>query len=108
MRIYFTLGLLLATSICLSQVKLQGVVRDSLGSPLELANVIAINKQSSALESFSVTSEDGKFMLSLSKNQTYNMQVSYIGMKTFEQEISTKEQDIIKDFNFSLDKNLDA
>ena len=108
MRIYFTLALLLASSICLSQVKLQGVVRDSLGSPLELANVIAINKQSSALESFSVTSEDGKFMLSLSKNQTYNMQVSYIGMKTFEQEISTKEQDIIKDFILSLDNNLDA
>ncbi|MEZ7917649.1 MAG: carboxypeptidase regulatory-like domain-containing protein, partial [Patiriisocius sp.] len=108
MRIYFTLALLLASSICLSQVKLQGVVRDSLGSPLELANVIAINKQSSALESFSVTAEDGKFMLSLSKNQTYNMQVSYIGMKTFEQEISTKEQDIIKDFNLSLDNNLDA
>ena len=58
MRIYFTLALLLASSICLSQVKLQGVVRDSLGSPLELANVIAINKQSSALESFSVTTED--------------------------------------------------
>ena len=108
MRIYFTLALLLASSICLSQVKLQGVVRDSLGSPLELANVIAINKQSSALESFSVTTEDGKFMLSLSKNQTYNMQVSYIGMKTFEQEISTKEQDIIKDFILSLDNNLDA
>jgi len=108
MRIYFTLALLFLSSIGLSQVKLQGVVRDSLGSPLELANVIAINKQSSALESFSVTAEDGKFMLSLSKNQTYNMQVSYIGMKTFEQEISTKEQDIIRDFNLSLDNNLDA
>ena len=108
MRKYFTLALLLVSSIGFSQVKLQGVVRDSLGSPLELANVIAINKQSSALEAFSVTTEDGKFMLSLSKNQTYNMQVSYIGMKTFEQEISTKEQDIIKDFNLSLDNNLDA
>ena len=108
MRKYFTLALLLSSSIGFSQVKLQGVVRDSLGSPLELANVIAINKQSSALEAFSVTTEDGKFMLSLSKNQTYNMQVSYIGMKTFEQEISTQEQDIIKDFNLSLDNNLDA
>ena len=108
MRKYFTLALLLVSSIGLSQVKLQGVVRDSLGSPLELANVIAINKQSSALEAFSVTTEDGKFMLSLSKNQTYNMQVSYIGMKTFEQEISTQEQDITKDFNLSLDNNLDA
>ena len=108
MKTYLTLAIVLISSIGLSQVKLQGVVRDSLGTPLELANVIAINKQSSALESFSVTAEDGKFMLSLSKNQTYNMQVSYIGMKTFEQEISTQEQDIIKDFNLSLDNNLDA
>lgn len=108
MKTYLTLAIVLISSIGLSQVKLQGVVRDSLGTPLELANVIAINKQSSALESFSVTTEDGKFLLSLSKNQTYNMQVSYIGMKTFEQEISTQEQDITKDFNLSLDNNLDA
>ena len=108
MKTYLILAIVLISSIGFSQVKLQGVVRDSLGSPLELANVIAINKQSSALEAFSVTTEDGKFMLSLSKNQTYNMQVSYIGMKTFEQEISTQEQDITKDFNLSLDNNLDA
>mgnify|MGYP001560978600 FL=1 len=108
MKTYLTLAIVLISSIGLSQVKLQGVVRDSLGTPLELANVIAINKQSSALESFSVTTEDGKYLLSLSKNQTYNMQVSYIGMKTFEQEISTQDIDIIKDFNLSLDNTLDA
>ena len=108
MKIYLTLAIVLISSIGLSQVKLQGVVRDSLGTPLELANVIAINKQSSALESFSVTTEDGKYLLSLSKNQTYNMQVSYIGMKTFEQEISTQDIDITKDFNLSLDNTLDA
>ena len=97
MKTYLTLAIVLISSIGLSQVKLQGVVRDSLGTPLELANVIAINKQSSALESFSVTTEDGKYLLSLSKNQTYNMQVSYIGMKTFEQEISTQDIDITKE-----------
>ena len=108
MKTYLTLAIVLISSIGFSQVKLQGVVRDSLGTPLELANVIAINKQSSALESFSVTTEDGKFLLSLSKNQTYNMQVSYIGMKTFEQEISTQDTDITKDFTLSMDNALDA
>ena len=108
MKTYLTLAIVLISSIGFSQVKLQGVVRDSLGTPLELANVIAINKQSSALESFSVTTEDGKFLLSLSKNQTYNMQVSYIGMKTFEQEISTQDTDITKDFILSMDNALDA
>jgi len=108
MKTYLTLAIVLISSIGLSQVKLQGVVRDSLGTPLELANVIAINKQSSALESFSATTEDGKFLLSLSKNETYNMQVSYIGMKTFEQEISTQDTDITKDFILSMDNALDA
>ncbi len=108
MKTYLTLAIVLISSIGLSQVKLQGVVRDSLGTPLELANVIAINKQSSALESFGVTAEDGKFMLSLSKNQTYNMQVSYIGMKTYEEEITTKNIDITRDFNLRLDNSLDA
>ncbi|CAI8205711.1 MAG: Uncharacterised protein [Flavobacteriaceae bacterium] len=108
MKTYLSLAIVLISSIGLSQVKLQGVVRDSLGTPLELANVIAINKQSSALESFGVTTEDGKFMLSLSKNQTYNMQVSYIGMKTYEEEITTKNIDITRDFNLRLDNSLDA
>ena len=108
MKTYLTLAIVLISSIGLSQVKLQGVVRDSLGTPLELANVIAINKQSSALESFGVTAEDGKFMLSLSKNQTYNMQVSYIGMKTYEEEITTQNIDITRDFNLRLDNSLDA
>ena len=108
MKTYLTLAIVLISSIGLSQVKLQGVVRDSLGTPLELANVIAINKQSSALESFGVTAEDGKFMLSLSKNQTYNMQVSYIGMKTYEEEITTQNIDITRDFNLRPDNSLDA
>ena len=108
MKTYLTIAIVLISSIGLSQVKLQGVVRDSLGTPLELANVIAINKQSSALESFGVTTEDGKFMLSLSKNQTYNMQVSYIGMKTYEEEITTQNIDITRDFNLRLDNSLDA
>ncbi|MDB3976884.1 carboxypeptidase regulatory-like domain-containing protein [Flavobacteriaceae bacterium] len=108
MKTYLTIAIVLISSIGLSQVKLQGVVRDSLGTPLELANVIAINKQSSALESFGVTTEDGKFMLSLSKNQTYNMQVSYIGMKTYEEEITTQNIDVTRDFNLRLDNSLDA
>jgi hypothetical protein len=108
MKKCITLALVLIASITIAQVELQGVVRDSLGTPLELANVIAINKQTSALEAFSVTAENGTFLLSLAKNETYNMQVSYIGMKTFEEELTTQEADINKNFNLSLDNNLDT
>ena len=108
MRIYFTLALLLASSICLSQVKLQGVVRDSLGSPLELANVIAINQETKALESYGITNAKGEYKLALGKNGKYNIQATYIGMKTVNIVVETKETDIRKDFTLNFDNALDA
>ena len=91
-----------------AQVKMQGVVKDSIGTPLELANVIAINQETSALESFAVTNDKGRYTLSLGKNGKYKLQVSYIGLKTFEQIITTLEEDINKDFTLMPDNALDA
>ncbi|MGK0387195.1 MAG: hypothetical protein ACI849_001818, partial [Patiriisocius sp.] len=108
MKKFTTLVLLWVATITFAQVELKGVVRDSLGAPLELANVIAINKETSALESFSVTAEDGTFLLSVSENQTYNMQISYIGMKTFEEELATQETNMNRDYNLSSDNSLDT
>jgi len=63
--------LLLVVNISFAQIKLQGVVKDSIaGEPLELANVIAINQETSALESYAITDIDGKYQLALGKNGT--------------------------------------
>jgi len=94
-------------SIHHAQIKMSGVVKDSIGTPLELANVIAINKATQALESFAVTDSKGKYVLALGKNDTYNVQVSYIGLKTVNEDITTKEDDIIKDFTLLSDNSLD-
>ncbi|WP_353779609.1 carboxypeptidase-like regulatory domain-containing protein [Winogradskyella sp. 3972H.M.0a.05] len=91
-----------------AQIKMQGVVKDSIGTPLELANVIAINKETKALESFGVSNDEGKYILNLKKNTVYQLKVSYIGMKTIEEELSTKEADIARDFSMTLDNALDA
>ncbi|WP_296382539.1 carboxypeptidase regulatory-like domain-containing protein [Winogradskyella sp.] len=91
-----------------AQIKMQGVVKDSIGSPLELANIIAINQETSALESYAITNDKGKYILSLGKNGKYKIQVSYIGLKTFETIISTKEENITKDFKLLPDNSLDA
>jgi len=108
MKKIFCIVLLLVASISYAQIKLEGVVRDSLNNPLELANVIAINQETSALESYGITNEQGKYKLALGKNGTYKMQVSYIGMKTFEETLSTIESDITKDFTLRADNALDA
>ncbi len=81
-----------------AQVKVEGVVRDSLKTPLELANVIAINKETSTLESYSITDQQGKYKLALKKNSTYKIQVSYIGLETLKDSLVTKESDIVKDY----------
>ena len=80
-----------------AQVKLEGIVKDSIGAPLELANVIAINQETKTLQSYGITDKNGLFRLSLSKNATFSLQVSYIGMKTHTESITTKEINIDKD-----------
>ncbi len=99
--------LLLLASISYGQVKFEGVVRDSLLTPLELANVIAINQETSNLESYGITDAQGRYKLELSKNDTYKIQVSYLGMKTFEDILSTKESDLTKDYILQSDNLLD-
>ncbi|WP_422105939.1 carboxypeptidase regulatory-like domain-containing protein [Winogradskyella sp.] len=99
---------LIVASNSFAQVRMQGVVKDSIGTPLELANVIAINQETNALESYAVTNDKGKYVLSLGKNGKYKLQVSYIGYKTFEEIISTTDVNITKDFKLVPDNSLDA
>tara|TARA_R110000868_G_scaffold28547_6_gene106972 strand:- start:2786 stop:5524 length:2739 start_codon:yes stop_codon:yes gene_type:complete len=102
------LALLCFVNMSIAQIKVQGVVKDSIGEPLELANVIAINQETSALESYGITNDKGKYILSLGKNAKYKLQVSYIGMKTFEEIITTVEDNIEKDITLVADNALDA
>ncbi|MDG5490021.1 carboxypeptidase regulatory-like domain-containing protein [Psychroserpens sp. SPM9] len=108
MKNIFILALLLVTSICSAQITVQGVVKDSIGTPLELANVIAINKETKTMASYAITNDKGRFKLDLEKNKTYTVQVSYIGMKTLSEEISTKEDNISKDYTLQNDNALAA
>ncbi|WP_290699690.1 outer membrane beta-barrel protein [Lacinutrix sp.] len=107
MKHIFTLLLLLVASTSFAQIKFQGSIKDSYGDPLEFANVIAINQESKVLESYAVTNDKGLYKLSLGKNITYKIQVSYIGYKTAEMEVSTKEEALSQDFTLVVDNTLD-
>ena len=107
-KIIYTFVLLLTTNLTFSQIKMEGLVKDSLNNPLELANVILINKETSALESFAISNANGEYKLSLQKNTSYNLQVSYIGMESISRQIDSKENDINKDFILSQSNVLDA
>ncbi|WP_138432969.1 TonB-dependent receptor [Winogradskyella algicola] len=108
MKQFFMLLFLVAASSSFAQIKMQGIVKDSIGEPLELANVIAINQETNGLESYAVTNDKGKYVLSLGKNGKYKLQVSYIGLKSYEEIVTTAEVDITKDFTLMPDNSLDA
>jgi hypothetical protein len=99
--------LLMVASISYGQVKFEGVVTDSLKVAFELANVIAINQETRGLESYGITDFQGKYKLELGKNGTYEIQVSYVGMTTFKEILSTKESDIVKDYILQPENALD-
>jgi hypothetical protein len=107
MKHILTAILLLAGCSTFGQIKIEGVVRDSIGNTLELANVIAINQETNKLDSYGITNDEGRYKLSLEKNTNYKIQVSYIGMKTAEESISTAEADINRDFSLQNDNALD-
>jgi hypothetical protein len=107
MKIYLSIIFLLIFSFSYSQIKLEGYVKDSLGNGLELANVIAINKATSALDSYGITNEDGRYKLNLKKNTIYSIQVSYIGMKSAAERLETLTSDLTKDFILQEDNLLD-
>jgi hypothetical protein len=90
-----------------AQIKVTGVVKDSIGNPLEMANVIALNKKTNVLDSYGFTDSKGNFKLTLKPNATYSIKASYIGYKTSDVVIETKEVDIKKDITLQSDTTLD-
>jgi len=98
---------LLVVTTSFSQIKFEGTIKDSIGSPLELANIVAINKVTNKMDSYAISNDSGRYKLNLEENTTYNIKVSYIGMKTADVAVDTKTKNIIKDFILIEDNNLD-
>lgn len=84
---------------------MSGKVLGSVQKPLEYANILAIPSIEDSSVKFAITESDGSFKLGLSQNQNYKITVSYLGYKSQTIEITTKEEDLVK--NFGLEDNPD-
>jgi len=107
MKQLITAIILLVACTSFAQVRVDGVIKDSIGNPLELANVIAINQETKILDSYGITNGQGRYKLSLQENSKYEIQVSYIGMKTAKDSIETGTEGFNKDFTLYPDNALD-
>ncbi len=77
-----------------AQVRLSGLVTDSLNNPLELANIMAINEDTDEIDAFGVSNSEGKFILELHTNANYMLKISYVGMKELQEPIKTNTESI--------------
>jgi hypothetical protein len=91
-----------------AQINLRGVVKDSIGNPLEMANVIALDTVAKRIASYGFTDAQGNFKLDLMKNTVYNIKISYIGFKEISEFTQTKEANISKNYAMVEDKMLDG
>lgn len=72
-------------------VRFMGMVKDSLGVPVELANTYAISTETGDVASFGVTDHLGRFLLKLEEGKSYQLKVTFIGYEPFEQTIEAVE-----------------
>ncbi|NNK59918.1 MAG: TonB-dependent receptor [Flavobacteriaceae bacterium] len=107
-HLYSIVLLLVVAGTSYAQIRVEGVVKDSIGAPLELANILAINQDTKTMDSYAITNDKGRYKLDLKANAKYSIQVSYIGMKTISEIIDTGETNIDKDFSMEYDNALDA
>ncbi|MGB0376824.1 MAG: carboxypeptidase-like regulatory domain-containing protein [Flavobacteriaceae bacterium] len=103
----YTILLSLIGFYSFGQVKFEGTVNDSLQNPLESASLVAINKSTNELESYTLTNALGKFVLDLKKNLSYKIQVSYIGLQTIYDSLTTKQSDLSRNYTLRSDIVLD-
>jgi len=96
-KIFLFIVLFLGVFTAQSQtIKLEGVVMDNTKIGLEMANVMAINQETKAMDGYSITNDKGKFQLSLKPNTSYLIKVSFIGYSPFEEVFKTTAENATK------------
>ena len=91
--------LLLSFTTWAQTVRYEGIVKAADGAPLEMANVMAVNITTGAMDSYAITNDKGRFVLNLKQNTSYTVKVSYLGMKTREVMVTTQTSNLNEDIS---------
>jgi len=101
-QVFFIVQLMLIIGLSSSshsqQIQISGKVTDTTQNPLPYANILAIPEANDEDIRFAITETNGSYKLGLVKNQTYKIKVSYLGYKSQTIEITTTEDNVVKNF----------
>lgn len=88
-KIFLLLIMALSSSAFSQNIRFEGAIKDSTGVGLDMANVMAVNQQTKAMDAYAITNEAGKFILNLKANTAYTIKASYIGFQSYEKSVTT-------------------
>ncbi|WP_299669909.1 TonB-dependent receptor [uncultured Polaribacter sp.] len=108
MKKILVIAILMISAATSAQIEYRGVVTDSVGTPLEMANVIALDTVAKRIASYGFTDAKGNFKLDLKTNTVYNIKISYIGFKEISAFVKTSTTDMSKNFTMFEDNMLDG
>ncbi len=91
-KIFFLILFFICSISFAQNIKFDGVVLENNKTPLEMANVVAINQVTKAMDAYSITNDKGRFSLNLKANTSYIIKVSYIGLQTKEIPVQTNTE----------------
>ncbi|MFD2564212.1 carboxypeptidase-like regulatory domain-containing protein [Aquimarina rubra] len=97
--------LLVGITMSAQKVQISGFVKDSLGNPLEMANVIAYKKSDNAMTAYGITNDKGKYKISVPTNDTYILKVSFIGLSANDKTVTVNTADAIANFEMKSEEN---
>jgi len=105
--IFLITFLILSIAATAQNVKFEGVITDIKGIGLEMANVMAVNNETKAMDAYSITNDKGKFLLNLKANTSYKLKISYIGFKALEMDLTTTKENVTKVIQLEEGESLD-
>lgn len=82
----------LSMSAISQNIRFEGTVKDTTGVALEMANVMAINNTTKAMDAYAITNDAGKYQLNLNANTPYTLKISYIGYNSQEKQVTTTDK----------------
>lgn len=99
MKKYLLSVLLFVSAISFGQtIKLDGFITDSKAIGLEMANVMAVNRDTKAMDAYAITNDKGKFMLNVKPNTSYTIKISFLGMQNKAVQLNTAAENVTKTF----------
>jgi hypothetical protein len=107
-KILVLLLIIVSTGSVIGQsITVRGAIKDSIGEPLELANVIASVPDSGTIEAYAISNYEGRYQLDLPVGATYILRASFLGYETQEKQLTVSAQSNDQTVDFTLNSLAD-